>query len=192
MSAASLREFMGTRPLLSGAEQTQPGEASRHPEPRPLAELAKPNSTEAPEGTSVTGPFVVDGSNLAYGAKGKRGKASLARLYTALEELRRQHPGVEAVVVVDANFRHVVADEERAEVDREIADGVLHRVPSRTVGGADVYVLEIARRKSWTVVSNDGFGEHTDHHSWLSQPGRLLGAEEIAGMWVFKERRPSR
>ncbi|QUX24908.1 MULTISPECIES: Hsp70 family protein [Nocardiopsis] len=201
VSAASLREFLQTRPRIPGDDRidegavpiARPGARSAVPSPvQVAAAVGRPSSGAAntPSGTAVRGqgPLVVDGSNLSYGG---RGKASLTRLYSALDELRVQNPGVEIVVVVDANFRHVVAEEERSEVDRDISEGALHRVPSRTVGGADVYLLEIARRKGGTVVSNDGFREHTDHHSWLSEPGRLLGAEEIAGMWVFKERRPT-
>lgn len=203
VSEASLREFMETRPRLPGAEptahaqpapvtETETETAEPVPNPADVARAAEPKAVAATDSSatagSAAGPFVVDGSNLSYSG---RGKASLARLYSALEELRDQHPGIQVVVIVDANFRHVVADEERVEVDREIANGALHRVPARTVGGADVYLLEIAHRKNGTVVSNDGFREHTGHHSWLSQPGRLLGAEEIAGVWLFKERRPA-
>ncbi|MEU3307444.1 Hsp70 family protein [Nocardiopsis sp. NPDC006832] len=191
VSAASLREFMETRPRLPETERTPPMETVVEPAPNPkdVAKAAAPKPKLATTAVpSPAGPFVVDGSNLAYEG---RGRASLARLYSALEELRAEHPGAEVVVVVDANFRHVVADEEKAEVDREIDNGALHRVPARTVGGADVFLLEVARRKNGIVVSNDGFKEHVDHHGWLAASGRLLGAEEIAGMWVFKERRPA-
>ncbi|MFL1430348.1 MULTISPECIES: Hsp70 family protein [unclassified Nocardiopsis] len=207
VSAASLREFLQTRPRIpgddrldEGAVPVAPPAAQPDPQQQPAvpspvqvaASVGRPSPVPAgvPSGADAPGkgPLVVDGSNLSYSG---RGRASLARLRSALEELRVQNPGVEVVVVVDANFRYVVGAEEREEVDREISAGALHRVPSRTVGGADVYVLEIARRKNGIVVSNDGFREHTDHHSWLSEQGRLLGAEEIAGMWVFKERRPA-
>lgn len=193
VSAASLKEFLETRPRLPGADAEQPATppaptAQTAPKPTEVARAAAAPKPAATPEKAAAGPFVVDGSNLAYNG---RGRASLARLYSALEELREQHPGAQTIVIVDANFRHVVADEEKVEVDREVTNGALHRVPARTVGGADVYLLEIARRKNGTVVSNDGFREHTDHHSWLSAEGRLLGAEEIAGVWVFKERRPA-
>lgn len=201
VSAVSLREFMQTMPQIAGAEPPPatpvPEAAAPAPNPADLARVAeqKPPTATDPAAadlpatdSTAAGPFVVDGSNLAYSG---RGKASLARLYSALEELREQHWGTKVIVIVDANFRHVVADEERAEVDREIKTGALHQVPARTVGGADVIILEIAKRKNGVVVSNDGFREHRDHHSWLSRPGRLLGAEEIVGEWVFKERRPA-
>lgn len=191
VSAASLREFLRSRPKLPGADRQQPNQSPPVPTDAhtPARVVSTVKNTPPSGGQSTTRrPFVVDGSNLAYSG---RGGASLARLYSALEELRAQHPSTELVVIVDANFRHVVADEERAEVDREIDSGALHRVPARTVGGADVYLLEIAHRKNGTVISNDGFREHTDHHSWLSRSGRLLGAEEIAGEWIFKERRPT-
>ena len=194
VSAASLSEFLRTRPQLSGADRQQQVQdppvpaAAPTPVPTPARVASVVETTPKASRATQEGPFVVDGSNLAYSG---RGGASLARLYSALEELRTQYPGTELVVLVDANFRHVVADEERAEVDREIDNGALHRVPARTVGGADVYLLEIARRKNGTVISNDGFREHTDHHDWLSLSGRLLGAEEIAGEWIFKERRPA-
>lgn len=194
VSAASLNEFLETRPRLPGADRTlteavpsADAPAQAVPKPTEVARTAAPKPVVVPAKTAA-GPFVVDGSNLAYD---NRGRASLARLYSALEELREQYPRAQTIVIVDANLRHKVADEEKVEVDREVTNGALHRVPARTVGGADVYLLEIARRKNGTVVSNDGFREHTDHHSWLSAQGRLLGAEEIAGVWVFKERRPA-
>lgn len=195
VSAASLREFLETRPSLPGpvsrqAEHTDaPVEAAggRASQPSPTA-VARTVEGGTPAHRS---PLVVDGSNLAWGSQNRSmgGQPTLARLHSALEELREQHPGTELIVFVDANFRHVVPDEEKARVDQEVAGGNLHRVPAGTVGGADVYLLDIARKKDGIVVSNDNFSQHTEYHSWLAGPGCLLGATEIAGLWVFKERR---
>ncbi|NYH55721.1 molecular chaperone DnaK (HSP70) [Nocardiopsis arvandica] len=194
VSAASLREFLETRPSLPGptsrpAEQTATsagavGEQEPRPSPVVVAQVVEGAASERRT-------LVVDGSNLAWGSQNRSmgGQPTLARLHSALEELREQHPGTELIVFVDANFRHVVPEEEKTQVDREIAEGRLHRVPAGTVGGADVYLLDIARKKDGVVVSNDNFSQHTEYHSWLAGKGRLLGATEVAGMWAFKERR---
>jgi molecular chaperone DnaK (HSP70) len=199
VSAASLREFLETRPRLPGpttpagaphpASETTSSEREREPRPSPLAVVGRDRG----EALSRR-PLVVDGSNLAWGSQNRSmgGQPTLARLHAALGALRDQYSGVEVIVFVDANFRHVVPDTEKALVDREIAEGALHRVPSGTVGGADVYLLDIARKKNGVVVSNDGFSQHTEYHSWLSGKGCLLGATEVAGIWAFKERRLSR
>lgn len=60
-----------------------------------------------------------------------------------------------------ASFRHMVPEEEKAQVDREVAEGHLHRVPAGTVGGADVHLLDITRKKDGIVVSSDKFSQHT-------------------------------
>ncbi|WP_150252389.1 Hsp70 family protein [Nocardiopsis deserti] len=194
VSAASLHEFLETRPRLPGpafrpAEPTDmPAETSRRAEPHPSPVMV----AQVVEGdASARRTLVVDGSNLAWGSQNRSmgGQPTLARLHSALEELREQHPGTELIVFVDANFRHVVPEEERTQVDREVAEGRLHRVPAGTVGGADVYLLDIARKKDGVVVSNDSFSQHTEYRSWLAGKGRVLGGTEVAGMWAFKERR---
>ncbi|WP_160050529.1 Hsp70 family protein [Nocardiopsis sp. FR4] len=199
VSAASLREFLETRPRLpesaAPSAEHQPAPVAVPPEKEPGPRPSPAAPLRAGEGEAPgCRPLVVDGSNLAWGSQNRSmgGRPTLARLHAALAELRDQYPGAEVIVFVDANFRHVVPDPEKARVDREIAQGVLHRVPSGTVGGADVYLLDIARKKDGVVVSNDGFSQHTEYHSWLAGKGRLLGGTEVAGIWAFKERRLSR
>lgn len=194
VSAASLREFLTTRPNLPGpafrpaGHADAPAKAAGGQELRPSPVMV----AQVVDGdASARRTLVVDGSNLAWGSQNRNmgGQPTLARLHSALEELREQHPGTELIVFVDANFRHVVPEDEKAQVDREVAEGRLHRVPAGTVGGADVYLLDIARKKDGVVVSNDNFSQHTEYHSWLAGKGRLFGGTEVAGMWAFKERR---
>lgn len=189
VSEAGLREFLESRPSLSAPSrrETRGNDAPEEPAPFPTSAAAQTSERVSPS----VGAMVVDGSNLAWGSQNKAmgGQPTLARLRSALAELRAQNPETQIIVFVDANFRHVVPEEEQEEVDREVAEGSLHRVPAGTVGGADVYVLEIAQKKGGVVVSNDRFTQHPEYHPFLTEKGRLLGAAEVAGMWVFKERR---
>lgn len=197
VSAASLHEFLETKPHLprisspsteyDGIPVEEVGTRRSRPSPTAVTQAVK-------TAVSVQRTLVVDGSNLAWGSQVRSmgGEPTLARLHSALQELREQYPGTELIVFVDANFRHVVPEKEKTQVDREVAEGKLHRVPAGTVGGADVYLLDIARKKDGIVVSNDNFAQHTEYHSWLAEKGRLLGGTEVAGMWSFKERRPIR
>ncbi|WP_017586967.1 Hsp70 family protein [Nocardiopsis ganjiahuensis] len=197
VSAASLREFLETQPGLPsrGSRSVAQTTSSAREEQEPKLRPSLPGVSQVLEGSaSEPRPLVIDGSNLAWGSQNRSmgGQPTLARLHSALEELRTQHPGTELIVFVDANFRHVVPDEEKAQVDREVAGGKLHRVPAGTVGGADVYLLDIARKKNGVVVSNDSFSQYTEYHSWLAGKGRLFGGTEVSGIWAFKERRPIR
>lgn len=38
-------------------------------------------------------------------------------------------------------------------------------------------------------MSNDRFDQHTEYHDRLAGSGTALGGKEVAGLWVFKERR---
>lgn len=161
--------------------RVRPGEKEHHAD--------TPTANPAPRQRS----FVVDGSNIAWGQENRDmgGRPSFVRLSNAVAALREKYPDADIHVIVDANFRHVVPEEEHAAVDRAVANGELHRVPAGTVGGADVYILDVAQAKEATIVSNDGFRQHEEYHEWLSGAGRLYGAQKIAGVWVFRERRPS-
>ncbi|KWW99029.1 Heat shock protein 70 [Carbonactinospora thermoautotrophica] len=138
------------------------------------------------------GPLVVDGSNLAsaYRAVREGRKASYRQLKAAVDQLRREFPGREIFVVVDANFRYQVEDDERAAVERALQENEIIQVPAGTKGKADALVVEIAFRRSGIVVSNDSFRELQAEHPWLREEGRVLGGTLVSDEWIFKFRRP--
>ncbi|GAA3749358.1 molecular chaperone DnaK (HSP70) [Spinactinospora alkalitolerans] len=181
-------------PAADPGQDTAPSPAEVAARTRPKAEAETPASPHQDSDVVVQpANFVIDGSNIAWG-NGNRamgGRPSYARLKSAVAALRKKYPNADAHVVVDANFRHLVPEDEYAEVDRAIAEGEIHRVPAGTVGGADVFILDVAQAKGATIVSNGGFRQHEEYHQWLLGDSRLFGAQEIADVWVFRERRPA-
>ncbi len=139
-----------------------------------------------------SGPvFVVDGSNLASEGRDLRGGSapSYRQLTEALDCLRQRYPGAQVFVVVDANLRHKLPDDERAELDQAVKQGRIISTPAGTVGAGDALILDIAEHKNAQVVSNDAYRDFQDRHPWLRH-GRLLGAARAGGDWYFNVRQP--
>jgi molecular chaperone DnaK (HSP70) len=137
---------------------------------------------------------VVDGSNLAcHGLQvaSRVDKPSYAQLRSALDDLTTSFKNARVLVVVDANFPHLVSASEKAEVQADIAAGRIILPPAGTNGAGDALVLAIADRDKALVVSNDSFQPFQDVYPWVRE-GRLIGATRAGEGWIFLPRTPPR
>ncbi|MEU9322826.1 Hsp70 family protein [Streptomyces canus] len=145
---------------------------------------------------SAPAVLVVDGSNLAWigrsprqpGVYGSDDRPSYAQLLSARDALTSRFPDAVLHVVVDATFRHKVAEEERAAVDAALSKGDLIQPPAGTEGKGDALVTAIAEDTRGTVVTNDNYAELQNRYPWLRDKERVLGATLSQGTWVFTPR----
>ncbi|MEU1924312.1 Hsp70 family protein [Streptomyces albogriseolus] len=139
---------------------------------------------------------VVDGSNLAWighsparpGLYEEDDRPSYAQLIDARDALARKFPGAEIHVVVDATFRHKVAEVERAAVTAALSKGAILQPPAGTEGKGDALVVAIADEAGAVVVTNDNYVELQHRYPWLREQGRVLGATRTGDRWVFTSR----
>jgi molecular chaperone DnaK (HSP70) len=138
--------------------------------------------------------LVVDGSNLAWNGRPPRsagGRPSFQALQAAIKSLRFKNPDRDIHVVVDATLRHDVAADERPLVEEAIAAGTVVQPPAGTEGRGDALVISIAEEVGGVIVSNDNFAPFQKAAPWLLDNGRVLGATQSQGVWVFNARRPN-
>ncbi|WP_112490086.1 Hsp70 family protein [Streptomyces bacillaris] len=155
-----------------------------------------PTQTRRRSAGSASKALVVDGSNLAWigrsprrpGVYGRDDRPSYAQLLSARDALASRYPDAVLHVVVDATFRHKVAEEERAAVDSALATGDLIQPPAGTEGKGDALVTAIAQDTDGIVVTNDNYAELQGRYPWLRDKERVLGATLTQGMWVFTPR----
>ncbi|WP_328433545.1 Hsp70 family protein [Streptomyces sp. NBC_00425] len=145
---------------------------------------------------SAPAALVVDGSNLAWigrsprqpGVYGSDDRPSYAQLLAARDALTSRYPDAVLHVVVDATFRHKVAEEERVTVDSALSKGELIQPPAGTEGKGDALVTAIAEDTGGTVVTNDNYAELQNRYPWLRDKERVLGVTLSRGRWVFTPR----
>ncbi|MEU3179494.1 Hsp70 family protein [Streptomyces albidoflavus] len=155
-----------------------------------------PTQTRRRSAGSASKALVVDGSNLAWigrsprrpGVYGRDDRPSYAQLLSARDALASRYPDAVLHVVVDATFRHKVAEEERAAVDSALATGNLIQPPAGTEGKGDALVTAIAQDTDGIVVTNDNYTELQGRYPWLRDKERVLGATLTQVMWVFTPR----
>ncbi|MBT3165436.1 Hsp70 family protein [Streptomyces sp. Vc74B-19] len=140
--------------------------------------------------------LVVDGSNLAWighspirpGVYEEEDRPSFAQLLEARVALAARYPLADIHVVVDATFRHKVAEEERAAVTAALSKGDILQPPAGTEGKGDALVVAIADESGAVVVTNDNYVELQSRYPWLRENGRVLGATRTKDRWVFTPR----
>nr|WP_107906871.1 Hsp70 family protein [Streptomyces chartreusis] len=189
--------------LLALAPATRPATPPTHPQqvrpqgqgsngaPKPAPPRSAPQSAGA---NTAAPPLVIDGSNLAWNGRPPRaagGKPSFAALQSAVRSLRFKHPDRDIHVVVDATLRHDVSAEERPLVEAAIADGSVVQPPAGTEGRGDALVISIAEEVSGVIISNDNFAPFQKANPWLRVAGRVMGATQSQGVWVFNRRVPN-
>ncbi len=134
--------------------------------------------------------IVVDGSNIATEG---RSAPSLKQLEEAVAELKREHPGAEITVIVDATFAHRIDPSELERFETAALAGEYVHPPAGAIGRGDAFLLRVAEKVDATVLSNDSFQEFHGEHPWLFERGRLLGATPVPGIgWIFSPRTPVR
>ncbi|MGW3977180.1 Hsp70 family protein [Streptomyces mirabilis] len=171
-------------------QQVQPqGQGNGAPKPAP------PRASSPPAGANAAAPpLVIDGSNLAWNGRPPRtagGKPSFAALEAAIRSLRFKHADRDIHVVVDATLRHDVSTEERPLVEAAIAAGTVVQPPAGTEGRGDALVISIAEEVGGVIVSNDNFAPFQRANPWLRVSGRVIGATQSQGVWVFNRRIPN-
>ncbi|WP_030219325.1 Hsp70 family protein [Streptomyces sp. NRRL WC-3626] len=169
------------------AAVTTAGTPATRPTPAAMA-----GSRKAPEKPGA--PLVVDGSNLAWNGRPPRaagGLPSFQALQAAIKSLRFKNSDRDIHVVVDATLRHDVAPHERPLVEEAIAAGTVVQPPAGTEGRGDALVISIAEEVGGVIVSNDNFAPFQRANPWLLDVGRVLGATQSQGVWVFNPRRPN-
>jgi hypothetical protein len=129
----------------------------------------------------------IDGSNVATSRFNGKPVTSLAKLLGCKESFIRQFPNFSVVTFVDSRFRYYLSTEELAKLELFIQDGEIVDQASGMKGGADQLILEFAKKNKGVVVSNDFFREWRNQYPFLREPGRHLGAKEVAGEWMFPE-----
>lgn len=140
--------------------------------------------------------LVIDGSNLAWighsrsrpGDHEEDDRPSFAQLVSAREALTKKYPQADIHVVVDATFRHVVAEAERDAVGEALRKGDIIQPPAGTEGKGDALVAAIADESGAVVVTNDNYVELQSRYPWLRKSGRVLGATYSKGRWYFTPR----
>jgi hypothetical protein len=134
--------------------------------------------------------IVVDGSNIATEG---RSAPSLKQLEEAVAELKREHPGAEITVIVDATFAHRIDPSELDRFETAALAGEYVHPPAGAIGRGDAFLLRVAEKVDATVLSNDSFQEFHGEHPWLFERGRLLGATPVPGIgWILSPRTPVR
>ncbi|WP_405393447.1 Hsp70 family protein [Microbispora hainanensis] len=193
---------------LEGIPHQSSRPASDSPAPRQVGDRGTANLTPqfmppTPQPAPIPTPqpgrgngksFVVDGSNIAWlGRDVKAGDSpSFAQLLEAVEALKQQYPDGEISVIVDAALIHQLTHLEREELRKGMRSGWITQVPAGTKGKADRLVATLAERKKAVVVTNDSYKELQAEFPWLHEPGRLLGASNPGGEWIFLQRQPVR
>jgi hypothetical protein len=140
---------------------------------------AKPATYRAPADHDH---ILIDGSNLIR-TLSSRGKA-LAALLGELDRTKMQFN-----LLFDATIKYVLEDSKDAdglEILSRFADRTTI-VPAGTP--ADDYLLLLADRKGWEVLSNDRFEAYRDRYPWLaerveSKTRRLHAVAEVGGELV--------
>ncbi|CAM5543018.1 Hsp70 family protein [Streptomyces aurantiogriseus] len=157
---------------------------------------AERSQVGSPEKGDYIRTLVVDGSNLAWigrspsrpGVYEEGDRPSFAQLLGARAALAKKFPEADIHVVVDATFRHKVAEEEKAAVVAALSKGDILQPPAGTEGKGDALVVAIADESDAVVVTNDNYVELQRRHPWLRESGRVLGATYTKGMWIFPPR----
>jgi hypothetical protein len=150
----------------------------------------------APGAGGASRIMVLDGSNLAWIGRSPRrpgvyeseDRPSFAQLQAARAALASRYLEAEIHIVVDASFRHRVAENERAAVEAALSKGDIIQPPAGTEGKGDALVAAIADDAGAMIVTNDNYVELQGRHPWLREKGRVLGATYSGGVWVFTPR----
>ncbi|MEU7596688.1 Hsp70 family protein [Streptomyces sp. NPDC039022] len=174
---------------------THPQQARTDGQRHGVAKPAPPRTGSRPAaGNADTAPLVIDGSNLAWNGLPSRaagGKPSFAALEAAVRSLRFKHPERDIHVVVDATLRHDISAQERHRVEAAIDNGTVVQPPAGTEGRGDALVISIADEVGGVIVSNDNFAPFQRANPWLRDAGRVIGATQSQGIWVFNRRVPN-
>lgn len=106
---------------------------------------------------------VIDGANVAYIEKNKKGAPKVSNLTEVRSTLTKM--GYEVFIIIDASLRYQVDDPEKLEslLDKQI----IHQAPAGT--DADYFILEMANEMDAIVVSNDEYEQYQKKYPWIKE-----------------------
>lgn len=145
-----------------------------------------------------SGPVViVDGSNIASEVSMREAgnQISYIRLKAAIDQFlsERELSREGLVVIVDANFRYLVPEEERGSVESDRAHRRLVWPPAQARGKADALILLVAQRRlagrETIVVTNDSFREFRNEFEDVFAGAQFWGATLVPPDIIFQARR---
>jgi hypothetical protein len=127
--------------------------------------------------------IIVDGANIAYEEKGKRGKPKLANLLAVRRQL--QALGYDPVIVVDASLRHAIDDP--GQYEQLVDAGVIEQAPAGT--DADYFVVRLAQDFDAKIVSNDRYEDYREEFPGIGE--RRVPMMIVDGDVVFHDLQPT-
>jgi hypothetical protein len=107
--------------------------------------------------------IVVDGANIAYELKTKKGNARVSNITAVKQALEEK--GYQTLIIVDASLRHEIDDPDQLEslIDSQL----IMQAPAGA--DADFFILETADREEAYVVSNDLFEPYQERYTWINE-----------------------
>jgi hypothetical protein len=106
---------------------------------------------------------VLDGANIAFEVRTKKGQAQLASLLSVRDAV--QDLGYKPIIIIDASLIHEIDDREQLEALLKRQE--IHQAPAAT--DADFFILETADREDAFVISNDMFQPYQDRYPWIKE-----------------------
>jgi hypothetical protein len=120
----------------------------------------------------------------------KRG--SLERLMSCEDALSKEFPGARVIVFVDANFKFLLPEPERKELETRLLTGTITEAPGGET--ADVIMLGLAARNGGAIVSGDRFRDWKISFPLIAENGRIIAPTYVAPtkQWIFRARNGQR
>jgi hypothetical protein len=135
----------------------------------------------------------LDGSNVAtFPISDTKKRASLERLKSCEDALAKEFPDSESIVFVDANFKFLLPEAERKELESRLLDGTVTEAPGGET--ADVIMLGLAARNGGAIVSGDRFRDWKISFPLIAENGRIIAPTYVAPtkQWIFRPRNGQR
>ncbi|MEW6070101.1 MAG: hypothetical protein AB1485_05740 [Candidatus Thermoplasmatota archaeon] len=124
--------------------------------------------------------ILVDGSNVAWSLK-KNGKPNIDNIEIVRLELEKQ--GYKPIIIVDANLRHLVSEEDKERLEKWIDEEKVIQAPAHVK--ADDALLKFADERRLKIVSNDTFKGTEYVYPWLNEQNRRVPFTIIGGKVVL-------
>lgn len=161
--------YYKSRPIFSGEAKAVVVAVNRHRTP------SSPKEQKIPFKKIDETFIVIDGSNVA-GSSGW----SFDPISTLVRELCDSK--YEFVIFFDNGIYRALKERNLIEGGQKIDDAIAvelnlpkNMIAITPVGEeADQYIIDLARRKSAAILSNDNFSDHRRANPWLSEDGRIL------------------
>ena len=109
--------------------------------------------------------IVIDGSNVAHNSNGNGGSRPYVKNIVSMIEHLRSKGFTEIVVINDASLKRKLADPEKLEALKEIADCL--EAPKENP--ADIFIIQYVKRYNCLLVSNDTFREWKIQDPWVAE-----------------------